>query len=471
MAAVNATLDEAEDLALIRRYVDQDDRDALGLLFQRHSELAFRMAVRVMRNPSEAEDAVQATFVQIVRDIRHYRGGQGVRTWITKAVMGTCHKIIRGAVRRRDREERQAPAEGDPAGSRGLADELAERVKQALDGLPEHYRLPVWLHYYEGMPFEEVADVVAAPEGTVRSQASRGIEMLRQHLARAGVSVSAVALLDALPSMPAEAAPSSLLGSVSEIARGLGTAAERFVAAKTAWAGGGHSLAKAGWAMAVVAASAAVVGTGVYLSGPPERATSPTVSRAAQSANVLFQEDFDSGMDRWETKDGGWSIADGKGVGNSRCLAIHLSGTRQGHPRIWTRAAMACNDVEVDFKIRFETLPSPASPVLSVGLFFKEPGGRPGSEARAFWLLLAHPASTRLFAGKWLEYRCAIRGQDISYRVFVEGRQVAEWDPGETIPSGERSLELSVGSLQADVDYFIDDVVVKKLESAGGGGE
>ncbi|MBA4387115.1 MAG: hypothetical protein C0404_03980 [Verrucomicrobia bacterium] len=209
-----------DDVELLRRYARQGDTDALALLFQRHSDSAYRTALRFTGNTAEAEDAVQTTFINIMRIAGNYRGGQGVRVWITKIVLSVCKTKIRENVRRRSREER---SEGDPALHAGPDDdsaiELGERVKKALGTLPEKYRIPIWLHHYEGMPFEEVALATEIPQSTLRCHVSRGLELLRSRLAQTGTALSLSSIASALTSAQAELLPSGVGEQIVQLLR------------------------------------------------------------------------------------------------------------------------------------------------------------------------------------------------------------------------------------------------------------
>ena len=159
-----ADIQEMDDVFLIRRFAEEADREALGLLFRRHADMAYRMAMRYLRNASEAEDAVQMAFVKVMQQAGDYRGAAGVRSWVMRIVAGTCVDMIKSSVRRRTREQRvfeEQPAEEGAAAESGA--ELALQARQALEALPELYRVPVWLHHYEGLPFCDVATAMSLP--------------------------------------------------------------------------------------------------------------------------------------------------------------------------------------------------------------------------------------------------------------------------------------------------------------------
>ena len=109
---------EIDDLSLMQKYVNQGDSEALGTLFRRHADSAYRTALRFTRNQADAEDAVQSAFIKIMRDAPGYRGGKGVRVWIMKIVASACRDSIKQSIRRRNRE--QIAVEERPPGERAI---------------------------------------------------------------------------------------------------------------------------------------------------------------------------------------------------------------------------------------------------------------------------------------------------------------------------------------------------------------
>jgi len=240
----------AEDAALLRAYADRGDRQAMNVLFSRHADAAFRMALRCRRNAADAEDAVQTAFVEVLRHAGQYRGESAVRAWILGFVVNACRHKAREEGRRNAREERASVSGVLPAEDRVLQ----ESVRAAVRGLPEHYRLPVWLHYCEGLSSPEVADALSLSENTVRSQLSRGVEELRLALSSSGPALTGIAVLAALsmaavesapaslaasiPGLPAQAAPLAKAGLLAKLGAGTMAAAAILSTAAALWSGG-----------------------------------------------------------------------------------------------------------------------------------------------------------------------------------------------------------------------------------------
>src|SRR6185295_5034886 len=211
---MNALPTQADDAALLRAFSERGDRQAMNVLFARHADAAFRVALRCCRNAADAEDAVQTAFIEVLRHSAKYRGESAVRAWIFGFVVNATRHKAREEGRRAAREERASVTGELAPDDRALQD----AVRHAVHDLPEHYRLPVWLHYCEGLSSPEVADALSLSENTVRSQLSRGVEELRSALATTGMALTPVALVGTLAVVAVESAPATLTSSLSGLA-------------------------------------------------------------------------------------------------------------------------------------------------------------------------------------------------------------------------------------------------------------
>ena len=177
--AVAADLD---DRALLSAHLGGDGQ-AFGTLVQRHQQRMWAVAVRTLRDPDEAADAVQDACLSAYRAAASYRGEARVTTWLHRIVVNAClDRARRRAVRPTVPLPEQPPA--DPR------DRLAERettleVERALAALPEEQRLALVLVELQGLSVQEAAEVLGVPEGTVKSRCFRGrarLALLLGHL-------------------------------------------------------------------------------------------------------------------------------------------------------------------------------------------------------------------------------------------------------------------------------------------------
>jgi RNA polymerase sigma factor (sigma-70 family) len=177
-------LGQLSDEALLQRLVHADE-DALAALYDRFGRVAYGLAVRVLRDPTLAQDAVQDAFLAAWRTAAAFDPERGkASTWILTLV----HRRAVDLVRREDRR-RAEPLEAAPTPSGDATDEAAEmleqrrRVQEALAKLPATERQALELAYYGGLTQSELAERLGVPLGTVKSRMFTALNRLRELLA------------------------------------------------------------------------------------------------------------------------------------------------------------------------------------------------------------------------------------------------------------------------------------------------
>lgn len=162
----------------------RSDKSALAELYDRHGRVAYGMALRILRDESLAEDAVQDGFMAVWNDAARYVPARGkASSWIFTLVHRRAVDIVRREERRRTDVLEPADA---PSGD--TTDELAwlrlqrERVQEALRQLPDQQREALELAYYGGFTQAELADRLGQPLGTIKSRMFAGLTRLRELL-------------------------------------------------------------------------------------------------------------------------------------------------------------------------------------------------------------------------------------------------------------------------------------------------
>jgi RNA polymerase sigma factor (sigma-70 family) len=203
------------DVQLLERFLHQRDEAAFEGLLWRHGPLVWNVCQRVLRRQPDVEDAFQATFLMLIRKGGSIRGRQALGSWLYKVAYRIALEARTAAARRATREQQSArSAVGDtllPSEEAGRR-ELQSTLDEAIAALPEKYRTPLILCYFEGKTYEAAAQELDCPKGTISIRLTRARELLRHRLERRGISVSLAALTATLSQDAASAAvPSQLV--------------------------------------------------------------------------------------------------------------------------------------------------------------------------------------------------------------------------------------------------------------------
>lgn len=175
-------------------YVDGDQR-ALRQLFDRHAPRLLRIMTAKLGSEADARDIVQATFLNLHRARRDFRGGSRLQPWLYTI----AYNLMRDQHRHRGRrpEFPSDPHEHELRSQRDRAPDAqpdvrlrAETVRGALSQLPDQQREVIELHWFSGFSFAEIAEIVGARRSAVKVRAHRGYKKLRLVLEAQGVTVA-----------------------------------------------------------------------------------------------------------------------------------------------------------------------------------------------------------------------------------------------------------------------------------------
>jgi len=188
------------------------DRSTFSDVAMEHMPALYSAALRMTRNPADAEDLVQETFLKAYRSFDSFQEGTNLKAWLYKILTNTFINSYRAAKRRPEKADvedvedlylyhRLGGGQGNVVG-RSAEEEMFDRftddeVKAALESLPETFRMAVLLADVEGFSYKEIAEITDVPIGTVMSRLHRGRKALQKALAEFAVAHGLVGTTEA----------------------------------------------------------------------------------------------------------------------------------------------------------------------------------------------------------------------------------------------------------------------------------
>lgn len=185
--------DREIDLQLVER-VRQGDKQAYGLLVEKYRRKLTRLLSRMVRDPDEIEDIAQEAFIKAYKALPQFRGDAAFYTWLYRIAVNTAKNYLAAKGRGMQTVSDQAINDDDEPDERLMAQDIstpesellskqvAYAVNEAVEALPEELRQAITLREIEGMSYEEIAEAMACPIGTVRSRIFRAREAIAAKL-------------------------------------------------------------------------------------------------------------------------------------------------------------------------------------------------------------------------------------------------------------------------------------------------
>jgi RNA polymerase sigma-70 factor (ECF subfamily) len=178
---VSATVAEPDDGQLVAAAL-AGRGEAFGTLVERYERAVYHLCLRTMRDPQEAQDCAQEAFFKAFRSLRTFKAGAKFSTWIFSIAYHACCDRLG---RRKRFADTELPDAADPSpGPAQLAEQRdeARALRAAIDALPEKYRTVITLYHLQGRQYEEIAQVLDLPMGTVKTHLFRAKDLLRKTL-------------------------------------------------------------------------------------------------------------------------------------------------------------------------------------------------------------------------------------------------------------------------------------------------
>ncbi len=183
----------AADMALVKR-VQQGDRSAFDLLVLKYQHKIVKLIMRYVRDPSEALDVAQEAFLKAYRAAPSFRGESAFYTWLYRIAINTAKNHLVAIARKPisydlDTQDPEQSSilnelrELDTPEGLAQSEEMRNIINRVINGLPEELRTAILLREIEGMSYEEIAETMECPVGTVRSRIFRAREAIDKAIA------------------------------------------------------------------------------------------------------------------------------------------------------------------------------------------------------------------------------------------------------------------------------------------------
>ncbi len=183
------------DQELVER-VQRGDKAAFDLLVRKYQHKVIKLVTRYVYDQGDAMDVAQEAFIKAYRALPRFRGDSAFYTWLYRIAINTAknHVMARrrqpfinetdvGDGEQDNGESRLVAVDHDSPEGQVLSDEIRDRVLQTIESLPEDLRTAIMLRELDGLSYEQIAQTMACPVGTVRSRLFRAREAIDRELA------------------------------------------------------------------------------------------------------------------------------------------------------------------------------------------------------------------------------------------------------------------------------------------------
>ena len=165
----------ADPVLRLRREKNMFTNEQYTCLVKKYINTVFRIALNYLKNKADAEDICQNVFLALLTEKKDFRSDDHIKNWLIRVAINECKKVLRSPWHRRESMDDHIP-------SVPFADSQHSDLYYSVMALPRHYRVPLYLHYYEGYSTDEIGELLKLPGATVRTRLRRARQLLQNEL-------------------------------------------------------------------------------------------------------------------------------------------------------------------------------------------------------------------------------------------------------------------------------------------------
>ena len=211
-------MQEPDDVALLRQYVERNSQEAFAALVARHVNKVYSVALRHTRNPHHAEEITHAVFVILARKSRRLDKRVLLSGWLCRTARLASVTFIRSEIRRARREQEAHRQNVLNETQSDVWPQIAPLLDEAMAALSDIDHHVVVLRFFDDKSMKEIGVALGASEDAAKMRVNRAVEKLRLFFARRGIVCPAMALTAAISANSIQAAPAALAHTVTAVA-------------------------------------------------------------------------------------------------------------------------------------------------------------------------------------------------------------------------------------------------------------
>lgn len=173
-----------EDIVQIRKCLN-GQKDAFETLVTKYKNLVYSIALNSLSNKNEAADVTQEVFLKAWANLSGYNPEFSFKTWIARITVNHCINLNqknRRITNWDDKEMEKIMANGDNPEDAALDSERRQDIRNAINGLPEKYRIVIYLYHQQALSYEEICNITGYPMSIVKNRLYRARKMLAERL-------------------------------------------------------------------------------------------------------------------------------------------------------------------------------------------------------------------------------------------------------------------------------------------------